>query len=397
MPAAAVVAREIAADIERTFPGITVAITGVSMLNNAFAEAAIGDAGTLIPSMYLVLLVAMVLVFRSASGTTATLLVILFSTVVAVGIAGHMGVRLDPIAVLATIVIMTLAVADSVHILVTMLTLMGQGQTKLVALRESIQINFLPVLITSITTVVGFLSLNFSDAPPFWHLGNITAMGIIAAWLLSLTFLPAVMSLLPITVTAVEKNGSHTFMQWLARVVTSRYKLALWGTGLAAVAFITMLPQVELNDQWVEYFDHRVEFRNDTDFTEDHLTGIYTVEYSIEAEGSEGINDPVYLNNLETFTGWLRAQPEVEHVYSYTDIIKRLNKNMHGDNPDWYRLPDTRNSPRSTCSSTKSCCRSVSISMIGLASISPRPGSRPPSKTSRPPRSGHFWHAHRPG
>ena len=167
-------------------------------------------------------------------------------------------------------------------------------------------------------------------------------MGITAAWLLSLTFLPAVMTLLPIKVKAVGKNGSHASMVWLARLVTSRYKLALWGTGLAAVACIAMLPQVELNDQWVEYFDQRVEFRKHTDFTTDHLTGIYVVEYSVEAEGSEGINDPVYLNNLETFAEWLRAQPEVEHVFSYTDIIKRLNKNMHEDNPAWHLLPNTR-------------------------------------------------------
>ncbi len=342
VPEAVAVAREISAKIERKFPDITVAISGVSMLNNAFAEAGVQDSMTLIPSMYLVLLVAMVLALRSMSGTVTTLLVILFSTVIAVGIAGHMGIRLDPISVLATIVIMTLAVADSIHILVTMLTRMGQGRPKLAALRDSVQINFLPVLITSITTIVGFLSLNYSDAPPFWYLGNITAMGIAAAWVLSLTFLPAVISLLPITARVVGITGPQASMGWLARLVTSQYKLALWGTGLIAVAFIALLPRIELNDQWVEYFDHRVEFRNHTDFTTDHLSGIYVIEHSLEADGPEGINDPVYLRNLEGFTDWLRAQPEVEHVYTYTDIIKRLNKNMHEDQPGWYRVPDNR-------------------------------------------------------
>jgi predicted RND superfamily exporter protein len=45
---------------------------------------------------------------------------------------------------------------------------------------------------------------------------------------------------------------------------------------------------------------------------------------------------------LDRFTGWLREQPEVTHVYSYSDVIKRLNRNMHGDDPAWNRLPDDR-------------------------------------------------------
>ena len=66
---------------------------------------------------------------------------------------------------------------------------MRQGLGKKEAIRESLRINALPVTITSLTTVVGFLGLNFSDAPPFHDLGNITAMGITAAWGYSMTFL----------------------------------------------------------------------------------------------------------------------------------------------------------------------------------------------------------------
>jgi len=103
-----------------------------------------------------------------------------------------------------------------------------------------------------------------------------------------------------------------------------------------------MLPRVELNDQWVEYFDHRVTLRTDTDKALEHLPVIYPVEFSLPAKGPEGINDPEYLQNLERFTQWLRAQPNVEHVYSFADITKRLNKNMHGDNPRYYQIPSER-------------------------------------------------------
>ena len=92
------------------------------------------------------------------------------------------------------------AVADSIHILVSLRGLMREGMSKLDALPEAMRLNFLAVAITSLTTIVGFLALNFSDAPPFWHLGNITAVGIAAAWMFSITLLPALVALLPMKV-----------------------------------------------------------------------------------------------------------------------------------------------------------------------------------------------------
>ena len=114
-------------------------------------------------------------------GSVSTLLVVAFATVTALGLAGYTGLKLTPISVTAPVIIMTLAIADSVHILVSMLSLMGEGWSKRDALKESLRINILAVTITSLTTIVGFLTLNFSDSPPFWHLGNITAVGIVAA------------------------------------------------------------------------------------------------------------------------------------------------------------------------------------------------------------------------
>jgi predicted RND superfamily exporter protein len=344
VPAAVAAARQIAADIEAQYPGVNVALTGVSMLNNAFAEAGQTDATTLIPAMYLILLIATLLVLRNFMGTLATLGVIMLSSLTAMGLAGHFDIMLAPISVTAPIVIMTLAVADSIHILVSMLTSMREGHSKLEALRESIKINFLAITVTSLTTAIGFLSLNYSDSPPFNHLGNISAAGIVAAWLYSVTFLPAVLRLLPIKTRQVAdgRPGSDVVLDKLARFVTARSRPILVGGVIVAASLVALLPRVELNDQWVNYFDQRVTIRTDTDYALEHLPGIYPIEFSVQAKGPEGINDPEYLNNLERFTDWLRTRPDVEHVYSYTDIIKRLNRNMHGDDETFYRIPAER-------------------------------------------------------
>lgn len=343
VPEAVAVARQLEKDIEAAYP-VEISLTGVSMLNHAFAEAGQADAMTLIPAMYGILLLATLLVLRSFAGTIATLLIIVTSTLTAVGLAGHYGAYLSPISITAPTVIMTLAVADSVHILVSMLTLMRKGRSKEEALRESLRSNFLPISITSVTTIIGFLALNFSDSPPFNHLGNITAIGIAAAWLFSIVLLPAVLQVLPVKTRARlgnKTNGDAVF-DAISHFVIVRAKPILVVGALLAVSLIVMLPKLELNDQWVDYFDHRVTFRTDTDTALATMPGIYPMEFSIKAKGPGGISDPDYLNNLERFTEWLRLQPIVEHVFSYTDIIKRLNKNMHGDDEDYYGIPEDR-------------------------------------------------------
>jgi predicted RND superfamily exporter protein len=346
VPTAVAKARAIADGIRADYPELTVALTGVSMLNNSFAEAGVQDLMILVPLMYLILLVVMVVTLRSFSGTLATLFIIVFSSAAAVGAGGFMGIELTPISLTAPTIILTLAIADSVHILISLREALRQGMPKAAAIVEAMRINFLAVSITSLTTIVGFMALNLSDTPPFWHLGNMTAVGIAAAWLFSITFLPALMSLLPVRVkpaaTPQVGRGAASLMERIADFVILRYRALLIGGGAIAVALTAMVPTIDLNDEWTKYFDDRVEFRRDADFAIEHLGGLYPIEFSVTAANVGGVSEPEFLSHLDAFTSWLRAQPEVTHVYSLSDIMKRLNRNMHGDDPNFYRVPDDR-------------------------------------------------------
>ena len=151
VPEAVAVARDLKADIETRYPDLEIHLTGVSMLNNAFAETGMNDGATLMPLMFLVIFALTWLIIRSLIATFSTLLVILLSTVVGMGAAGYAGIQLTPIAMSAPIVILTLAVADSVHILMSLKGLMRDGMAKTDALVEAVRINFLPVTITSLT------------------------------------------------------------------------------------------------------------------------------------------------------------------------------------------------------------------------------------------------------
>ena len=337
-------ARELAATIEAQHPGIEVHLSGLVMLNNAFFESAMNDMATLIPIMYLVLLVTMALLLRSLWSTLATVVVIGLSAATAMGLAGWSGVLLTPVSALAPTMILTMAIADSVHILVTALQAMRRGTPKSKALIESLRVNLTPVTLTTVTTAIGFLSMNASDVPPLNHLGNITAVGVIAAWVLSILFLPALMAVLPVKVRRAQAQAHQSggVLDRLGRLVVGNHRRFLWGMTAAIVLLVAFVPANELNDQFVQYFDESTEFRRDTDFMTQRLTGVYQLEFSLGTGESGGISDPAYLAKLDEFEAWFRQQPETLHVSNLAETIRRLNKNMHADDPAYYRLPESR-------------------------------------------------------
>jgi len=313
----------------------------VVFLNNAFSEMAMSDMQTLVPIMFLVIILMLVLLLRSLAATFATVLVILLSIVTAMGVAGWIGIQITPPLASAPTMIMTLAVANSVHFLVTFLQKVRGGESQRDAMLESLRINLQPILITSVTTAIGFLSMNFSDAPPFRDLGNVVAIGVIASFLYSMALLPALMLLLPIRHKKVAAHSAPV-MDALANLVVQRYRQVLLFMAVLVVVLVAFVPRNELNDEFVKYFDERVAFRVDTDYTTDHLTGLYSVAYSLGSGESGGISEPAYLRKLDEFANWYRAQPEVKHVSTLSDTMKRLNMNLHGDDPAWYRLPESR-------------------------------------------------------
>ncbi len=334
-------ARDMAAGLIAAHPNIDVRMTGMIMMNNAFGEETQNDMSFLIPMSFLIMIGMLLVLTRSLSGTLLTVVVIMFSILSAMGLGGFIGFPISPPSASAPTMILTMAIANSVHLIVSFQHSLNQGSEKYEAIKEAIRVNLQPVFLASLTTCLGFLSMNFSDAPPFRHLGTFVAMGVATAFILSMTFLPAVLSFVPFK-TKSRQDSTDPIMAKFGQWVVDQRKLLLFGMSGLTLLLIAFIPRNELNDIFVNYFDESVAFRADTDFTVENLTGIYNIEYSLSAGESGGINDPKFLKDVAAFSDWFRAQPEVIHVNTLTDIMSRLNKNMHGDNDDFYKLPEQR-------------------------------------------------------
>ena len=339
-PATVAYARKMLADAKAKYPQIDFRLAGMAMMNNAFPEASQADGQTLIPMAFGVIIVVLLLLLKGLSGTAATVILIICSIVIGMGMGGHTGIKLTPPSASAPIIILTIAIAGAVHLLVTMLQEIHRGMSKHDAIVESMRVNFTPIFLTSITTALGFLSLNSSDAPPFGDLGNMSTYGVIGAFILTITFLPAIMFILPIK--AKHFVSGTSVMEKLGDFVVEKRKVLLTSFTLLVLFLVAMVPQNKLNDVFVNYFDESVEFRQDTDFTTENLTGTYTIAYSLDSGEKEGVSRPEFLAQVEKFSDWYKQQPETIHVSTITDTFKRLNKNMHGDDEAFYKLPDNR-------------------------------------------------------
>jgi len=340
VPETAKFALDLAEKMRNKYPDINIYMTGMVMMNNAFATQSQKDIQTLVPFMFLAVIIILAVLLRSKTATAITLLTIALTIIAAIGATGWVGIKLSPPTTTTPIIIMTIVVANCVHILMTFLQEMRAGRVRIEAMRESLRVNFQPVFLTCLTTALGFLSMNFSDAPPFRDLGNIVAMGVVAAFILSVTFMPALTTLIPVKVDPAT-DPSAIMRQLGECVIRYRQRLTVIMI-IVIISLIAFIPRNELNDEFVKYFDESVEFRTDTDFATDKLTGIYLIEYSVPSNGAGAIAEPDYLHKLDEFAQWYRQQPDVLHVNVLTDTMKRLNRNMHGDEDAWYTLPGMR-------------------------------------------------------
>jgi len=315
--------------------------TGIVYMNNSFMMEAKKDAMTLVPLMFLMVIIILWVLLRSFTGTFATLVVIVVSIAATMGISGWMGFFLSTATVNVPTMVMTLAVADCVHVISSMLYAMRQGQSKEEAISYSMKLNLMPIFITSVTTAIGFLTLNFSDVPVLADLGNLTALGVMIAFVLAVTLLPALLRILPMRAIKVSSEKSN----WIERLgdkVIDNHKRLLPASLLVMVIALTATFNNDINDVATAYFDETTAFRQSTDFQQEKISGMSTIDFALYSNEASGLNSPEMLNSVDAFSQWLRSQPEIDHVLTISDTFKRLNMNMHGDDKSFYKLPQDR-------------------------------------------------------
>ena len=328
----------VAAQARGKYSAIDYHLTGEIILNSAMREAVETDTGLLGPVAFAAMLLVALVLLRSIWATVTIFVMLVCVLLSSLGFAGWTGMTLFGESGAALFVLMSVTVAHSVHIIEAVMEGMRQGLDRQGAVTRSLELNLWPVFLTSLTTAIGFLSLNMADMPPFQVMGNIVAFGSMGAFACSVTLLPALLSLLPLR-AGKPGPGAMAFFDRFGRFVVSYRTILLCSSGAVMVVLVAGISRVELQENWLEHLDESYEFRRSIDFVSENFSGVETYEYSLDAGREGGITDVGYLERVDAFVEWYREQPEVVHVFAITDILKRLNMNLHGDDPDERVLP----------------------------------------------------------
>ena len=233
VPEIAGYSRDLRDRLAHDYPEIDIYLLGSAIGDQTFDELSINDFFRFIPIVVVIVITLLTLALRSISATISVLVVVATSIVATLGAAGYLGFRLNAATVAVPSIVMTLAVADAVHMLSVFLARFRAGASREDDTRIALKTNLQPILLTTLTTGIGFLGLNYSEVPPFRDLGNIVAMGVVMALGCTLAFLPLLLMRMPFAQTS---HRSESAMSRLADFLISRRRVL--GFSAAAIAVV---------------------------------------------------------------------------------------------------------------------------------------------------------------
>ena len=331
--------RALVAEFEANHPGIEVKLTGNVMLMATFSEAALNDIKVLIPVSLIITSLVMFVFVRAVLPSVAILSLLGLSSAAAMGLAGWYGYEINTATVACPIIIMTVNMAAAVRIVTTAMGALGRGLARYDAIAEAVSMNLWPVTLTNATTMIGFLAMNLADAPPLRQQGNVVVVGICLAYVFTFTWLPALLSLMPLR-PAVQR--SERVMVLLGHFVNRYYRQLFFLCSVIVVSCAIWLGNIRLDDDFARYFDWRFDYRQDSDFAEEHLTGLNIIEFDIGSGEDGGVFKPEYQERLAAFEAWLREQEGVVSVIAIPEITRRVHDAMNAGRVDEEPMPDER-------------------------------------------------------
>ncbi|MEQ9495942.1 MAG: MMPL family transporter [Deltaproteobacteria bacterium] len=328
--------------------GFGVHLTGSIVQETVMEEYAQREIDRLLPLFFAVLAIMLIVVYRRPAGLLVPLGLVVAAIGFSMGLAGHLGASLNNMTVVGPQVVLAACIGDAVHLFNTYADRLRGGDSVPLATKHAVRDNFMPCLWTSASTSLGFFSLCTSKVVPVATFGWIAGIGVLTAFVLSFTLMPALLGLLPVPKAAVERPWLARFDGVVDRALGAFGRWVNHNTSpiLAVGAGAIVLALVGLSDLRFEASELGA-FRDDapiliaTNLIEDReLSGAYGLQIVADTKTPGGVRSAEHLEAVAALEAHLEAMPEVKSVVSLTDIHRRMNRVMHQDEPAFYRLPE---------------------------------------------------------
>ena len=336
------VARSVVAlrnSLRAEYPDIPIYVIGRALFELDGHNAQIKDSRFLFP---LVIVASILLLWFCLKSLVLSLC--LFS-LAAVAIALTLGtvawaeIPLNQISSMGPLVVFMIAMADGIHIVSIYLQSRHNSLNKKDAMRESLRVNIQPVTLATVTTAMGFLSLNYCSSPAIYGFGNVVAIGVCWAYVVTLGLLPTLALLAP--GHGIPKPlGIRGPIAAVGRLVANRGGTLFWGSGVLIVGTLSLLPLNKLDFDQFSFVDEDSDFHHVMDALAEKIGNDQSLVYAIHSGEYFGITQLEFLHEVEALSTWLEDQPKASFVTSYTDMLKKLNQAEHDNDEEWNVLPD---------------------------------------------------------
>lgn len=312
---------------ESNFPEIEIVVTGAVPMMNAFASTSSSDLGLLLPISLAIIGILLFLILGGVFPAALLLVVGLVAAAVTLGLAGWAGHVVNSATSIVPLVVFTLVIASSMHIVIHFLRQAeGRSGRKEIrdALKAAVEANYLPMIVSSATSILSLLSLSLVDSPPLSQLGQLSALGVLVGTCFALVILPLLLS----TAKQVSPSKLSSAVQ---RQLNSYSRTLDQGKSFAVISLVCMapflagLPPLEFDDDFVEYFSESTDFRRSTDRATELLAGPNHIEVLLENLDEEGVFNPSYIKYLGELTDFLRSKSLVSNATSFYDVLEDLS------------------------------------------------------------------------
>jgi len=333
---------------------IKVHVAGRPIVEGTMALLGPADMQKMVPIVILVIFLVLFITLRSFKGTLITLGVVFLSVIWAFGLMATVNIPIYAVSTMIPVMLIAIGVADGIHLYSHMQVFINHNPnaTKREATVDMIKHLWKPVVMTSVTTAVGFISLLTSEVYPVKYFGLFTAFGVMMAMVFSLVFLPAAVMIFglpkakPIDHNEDTEGHSHSKManNFAAWIIKNKY-VSIIGTALIVVASLVGMQEIWINSSFLEKFEKDSDIVMTDKFINDHFGGTSTLNLILDADGKKDVfKEPAVLTLVDKMQKDVDNQLElVGNTFSLADYICRMNKVMNADKEEFNSIPDDKN------------------------------------------------------
>lgn len=327
--------------LRQQYPDIRIYLVGGPMFERESNLAREKDNKVLLPLVVIAGVLLLWFCLGSLLSSIALAVVALMTIIVTVGTHALLDIPLNQISRLGPAVAGIVAFADGIHVLSVYAQKILRGADRETALIESININFRPIALATVTTTMGFLSLNLSSAPAIYGFGNIVAIGVVWAFFFTVFLLPAMILFIPVRNIA-KPLGVSGFIEGVLSLVTRREKTLFWGFFGLIIVTLFMLPLNKLDNDPFAFIDEGSDLSAVLEIQQREFENDRGLAFVVRSNEYYGITNRDFLDKVDDIATQLEADPQITWVSSYIDYLKLRNKAANDDDEAYEVIPEDR-------------------------------------------------------